>query len=164
MPSSKECDLDDQDVKTIDTSCWLFVGRVPNSVSTSELGDYFDQVGTVEKVLIDYGMGLLPLQLKKINKDYLGILKFESKRSRDDAVEYLNGTVLNGSPLNLEKCTAENVKKALEYFPESRKGSKREQERSPRRETKLKKLKTKYNLPLFYKFCDLAWLFCMRGN
>jgi len=149
MPSSKECDLDDQDVKSIDTSCWLFVGRVPNSVSTSELGDYFDQVGTVEKVLIDYGMG---------------ILKFESKRSRDDAVEYLNGTVLNGSPLNLEKCTAENVKKALEYFPESRKGSTRVQERSPRRETKLKKLKTKYNLPLFYKFCDLAWLFCMRGN
>ena len=63
--------VDDQDVKSIDTSCWLFVGRVPNSVSTSELGDYFDQVGTVEKVLIDYGMGLLPLQLKKINKVFL---------------------------------------------------------------------------------------------
>ena len=55
MPSSKENEQDD--LKSIDTSCWLFVGRVPNSVSTSELGDYFDQVGIVEKVLIDYGMG-----------------------------------------------------------------------------------------------------------
>merc|ERR1712127_923909 len=114
--------------KSIDTSCWLFVGRVPNSVSTSELGDYFDQLGIVEKVLIDYGMG---------------ILKFESKRSRDDAVEYLNRTVLKGSSLNLEKCTAKNVMKALEYFPGSKTEPKRDRERSPRRENKLKKL-TKY--------------------
>jgi RNA recognition motif-containing protein len=55
MPSSKETEQDD--LRLIDTSCWLFVGRVQNSVSTSELGDYFDQVGIVEKVLIDYGMG-----------------------------------------------------------------------------------------------------------
>ena len=55
MPASKENEQDD--LRSIDTSCWLFVGRVQNSVSTSELGDYFDQVGIVEKVLIDYGMG-----------------------------------------------------------------------------------------------------------
>jgi len=61
MPSSKE--IEEDDLRSIDTSCWLFVGRVPVAVSTSELGDYFDQVGTVEKVLIDYGMGKIYFKL-----------------------------------------------------------------------------------------------------
>jgi len=146
MPSSKE--IEEDDLRSIDTSCWLFVGRVPVAVSTSELGDYFDQVCTVEKVLIDYGMG---------------ILKFKSKRSRDDAVEYLNGTVLKGSSLNLEKCTPQNVKKALKFFPKRKEELPRKRERSSREESKSKKMKIKYNLPSFFKICDLTRFFCMRG-
>ena len=157
MPSSKE--IEEDDLRSIDTSCWLFVGRVPVAVSTSELGDYFDQVGTVEKVLIDYGMGKIYCKLIWIGMFFQGILKFKSKRSRDDAVEYLNGTFLKGSSLNLEKCTPQNVKKALKFFPERKEELPRKRERSSREESKSKKMKIKYNLPSFFKICDLTRFF-----
>ena len=80
---------------------------------------------------------------------FSGIIKFDSRKSRDDAIEYLNGTTLKGSVLNLEECLAINVKRATKYFVDPEKEKRKEREGLKR-----KSQTSKYTL-LSY-LCDLA--------
>ncbi|CAG5110214.1 Oidioi.mRNA.OKI2018_I69.chr2.g4639.t1.cds [Oikopleura dioica] len=108
----------------------MYVGGVTNDISTTELGDYFEQIGHVTDVLIDYGMG---------------IIKFDCGKSRDDAIQYLNRTSLKGSILNLEECLSVNVIKAMEYLSEPKTSPK--QERSNRKTNTSRPQKRKASPP-----------------
>lgn len=74
----------------------LYVGNLPYSATDSKLVEHFSQAGTVEsaKVIMDRDSG---------RSKGFGFVEMSSDQEAANAIEKLNGQVLDGRPLNISE-------------------------------------------------------------